>query len=489
MRDKIIDLAPETDAYTRLPLCVDMDGTLLRIDTLHEAAVSALSSDWGGGLLIPRWLSAGKARLKAELAARWNFDPATLPYNTKLLEYLQREHAAGRRIILCTASHRDIAEPIAAYLGLFDEVIATDGQINLRGAAKADALAERLGPGGFVYAGNDATDHAVWDRAAAAMVVNAPASVARDVASRNVVEAVIDEQPSVVRGLIKAIRPHQWVKNALCLVPPIAAGDFLNPASWMGAILIAVAFCCVASGIYLINDITDLAADRAHPRKCRRPFASGAVPVKFGLMLAPALMVAGFTLGLMCGGLPALLLYVVSSMAYTLRLKELPLIDVFVLAELYTLRLFAGGQASGHPVSLWLLGFSSFLFLSLAMIKRVSELQKVAAMKARRPSRRGYMVEDEPILQAMGVASTFASAIVLSLFVGSQDANSAYTHPMMLWLVVPLLLFWQCRLWLSAARGYVDDDPIVYTANDRVAWAVFACLSLVVAIAWAPIRF
>ena len=470
-----------------LPLCVDMDGTLLRIDTLHEAAFAAVFADWRVALKIPGWLADGRPRLKQELARRWTFDAATLPYSHALLAYLSAERDAGRHIVLCTAAHRELAERVAEQSGLFDEVIASDTDRNLRGPAKAAALVEQFGRDGFVYAGNDATDQPVWDAAAGAVVVNAPASVRRTAQARHPDAVVLGDGGSTLRAALRAMRPYQWVKNALCLVPPLAGGGFTDAHAWVGAIAVAAAFCLIASGIYLLNDISDLAADRAHPRKCRRPFASGALPIAVGLALCPLLWLGGAALGWACGALPALAIYLVSSLAYNMRLKEQPLADVFVLALLYTIRLFGGGQASGYPVSLWLLGFSSFLFLSLAMMKRVSELNRLQASgPGRRVLRRGYMAEDAAILQMFGSAATFASAIVLSLYVQSDTATRHYPHAAMLWGSIPLLLFWQCRLWLSTARGYMLDDPIVYAARDWVSWGVFAGLAAVAVTAWLP---
>lgn len=473
-----------------LPLCVDMDGTLLRIDTLHEAAVGAVFADWGTALRLLGWLAEGKARVKQELAQRWIFDPAVLPYSQSLLTYLRAQQAAGRYIVLCTAAHRCIAERVAEHLGLFDEVIATEGNTNLRGAVKAELLCRRFGRRAFVYAGNDASDHKVWECAAGAVIVNASERVLQVArASDHGATVLNDRSESRVRAMVRAMRPHQWVKNALCLVPPIAAGDFTNSHAWAGAFTIALAFCLVASGIYLLNDISDLAADRSHPRKSRRPFASGDLPVVVGLTFSAVLLLAGVIIGWTSGGLAAIIAYLACSLAYTMLLKEKPLVDVFILAALYTLRLYGGGEASGHPVSLWLLGFSSFLFLSLALIKRVSELQRLqAAGGERRPKRRGYMVEDSPMLQMFGCSATFASALVLSLYVQSDIASRAYSHPAMLWGSIPLLLFWQCRLWLSTTRGHMHDDPIVYASRDWVSWAVFICLIGVAGAASLPLN-
>ncbi|WP_270936645.1 UbiA family prenyltransferase [Falsiroseomonas oryzae] len=473
-----------------LPVVVDLDGTLLRIDSLHEAALDAVLADWRVALRLPGWLAEGKARMKAELARRWRFDPATLPYSPAVLAWLRRQRAAGRRLVLCTATHRDVAEPIARHLGLFDEVIATEGDNNLRGPAKAEALVRRFGRGGFVYLGNDATDHPVWDAAAEAVVVNAPAGVLREAQARHNVVAVLEDRRDVARAALRAMRPYQWVKNGLCLIPPVAAGNFWGVEAWAGAFAIALAFCLTASAIYLLNDISDLAADRAHARKSRRPFASGDLPVAVGLALAPALLLGGMLLGWASGALLPLLVYCAVSLAYNLGLKEQPLVDVFVLSGLYTIRLFGGGEASGHPVSLWLLGFSSFVFLSLAFVKRVSELQRLrdaGAGRGGRALRRGYMVEDIGLLQGCGLSASFASAIVLALYVQSETAARAYANAAVLWGAVPLLLFWQCRLWMSTTRGYMHDDPIVYAARDWVSWAVFGCLGLVVAVALLPI--
>lgn len=472
------------DATDELPLCVDLDGTLLRTNSLHEAAFAAVLADWTVLIRLPAWLARGRARLKQELARRWHFSAARLPYSAGLLQLLEEEHARGRRIILTTAADRRIADAIAAELGLVDEVIASDGVNNLRGARKAEALCRRFGEKGFVYAGNDGTDNAVWQSAAAAIVVNAPASVARGAERACPVLAVIEDEGSRLRAALRALRPYQWVKNVFTLVPLLAAGDVRNFEAWGHTLAIMAAFCATASAIYVLNDLSDLAADRAHPRKRLRPFASGALPLGVGLAMAPVLLLLGAWLGAMSGAIMVLALYVVLSLGYTIRLKEQPLIDVFILAALYTIRLFAGGEASGHRVSMWLLGFSSFLFLSLALVKRVSELYRLQGEASDRTARRGYMVQDLPMLQTLGCAASFASAVVLSLYVQSDTALSAYDRPWMLWAVIPLLLFWQCRLWLSTSRGYMNDDPIVYAARDWVSWLVFAGVVVAAAAAW-----
>lgn len=467
-----------------LPLCVDLDGTLLTIDTLPEAAAAVCLRAPQAILALPGWLARGKARLKQELALRWDFDPAQLPYNFAFLAYLQEQKARGRLLVLATAADRRVAQKIADHLGLFDAVIASDGTNNLGGAAKAAALVERFGSKRFVYAGNARTDLTVWRAAAAAIVVNASKAVAQSAAALGPVERVVERPGSHARGIIRALRPYQWVKNLLVFVPLVCTAAYTDFAGWEAALACFAAFCCVASAIYLLNDICDLAADRAHPSKSRRPFASGAVPIGFGLGLAPVLLIAGGAFGWLSGAPRDLALYALLSLAYNVKLKEMPLVDIFALAALYTVRLFGGGEASGYPVSLWLLGFSSFSFLSLALIKRVSELLRVAGQRRQSAARRGYMTHDIAMLEMMGCAACFTAALVLALYVQSDTASHAYLHPKLLWGVVPLMLFWQCRLWLSTTRGYMHDDPIIYAARDWVSWLVLAALVLLAACAY-----
>lgn len=461
------------------PLCVDLDGTLLHTDLLAESLVSVVFRRPALLLRLPGWLAGGKANLKARLADHAIIDPAVLPYDDRVLAMLCRERANGRRLILATAADRRLADAVAAHLGLFDDVVASDGHRNLKGAAKAQALQEAVG-GPFSYAGNDVSDLDVWAAAESAVVVNASPALERKVCARHMVEEVIPPSGNRARALIKALRPHQWAKNILVFVPLVTANAMGDLAGWALALGAFLAFCATASGVYVLNDLSDLQADRAHPRKRRRPFASGALPVLTGLAAFPLLMMGGLALGWWLDILPIVAGYALLSTLYTFRIKELPLVDVFTLAALYTIRLFAGGEATDHHVSLWLLGFSGFLFLGLALIKRVTELAPLAGGGSL--ARRGYLAGDLPVLRVMGVASTFVSCIVLALYVQSAEVASRYASPMVLWGLVPLLLFWQCRLWLSTERGHMHDDPIVYSARDWVSWIVAGgCLLLLLA--------
>jgi 4-hydroxybenzoate polyprenyltransferase len=404
------------------------------------------------------------------VTARAPLDATLLPYEHSLIDYLEAQRARGRRLVLATAADRDVADRVNAHLKLFDEVIASDGVRNLKGRTKGEVLAERFGAGNFTYVGNSRPDLHIWRRAGSAVVVNATDRLANQVARITKVEHRIDGRPARWLSLLKALRPHQWLKNVLVLLPILMANALRDGGAWLDASVMFLAFCATASAIYMVNDLTDLEADRCHPRKRRRPFASGDLPVVAGVVVAPLLLVVGVALGLAIGTVTVVVAYAVSSLAYSLKLKELPLVDIFTLAFLYTVRLYGGGEASGYHLSPWLLAFSIFLFLGLSTIKRVGELMDIKRTERQATGRRGYQIDDIGILQTMGVGASFVSVTVLALFIQSNSVAARYAHPEYLWMAVPLLLFWQCRLWLATSRGYMHDDPIVYAARDRVSW-------------------
>jgi 4-hydroxybenzoate polyprenyltransferase/phosphoserine phosphatase len=466
------------DDLNPVPLCVDLDGTLVQTDTLVES-VFALATDWRITPAFFHLFRAGRASFKQRIAALTTFDPALLPYNEEFLAYLRQQRELGRRLILATAADSAVANRVAEYVGLFDEVVSSNGLQNFKGAVKAEALVARFGRKGFDYAGNDASDLAVWRAARRAIVVNGRRNVIAAARSASHVEREFTTPTSQARALMQSMRPHQWVKNFLVFVPIVTAHATTDLEAWISGALLFTAFCVTASGIYIFNDLVDLSADRRHPRKRLRPFASGTVPLHIGAMLGSVLLLAGVTLGLLVGGLAVIVAYTAMSIGYSVWLKERPLVDVFMLAGLYTIRLFGGGEVTGHRLSLWLLGFSSFLFLSLALVKRVEELTAAAREGRRLPGRRGYLPTDAAILQILGCASAFASSLVLALFVQAEANAQRYASPGLLWSIVPLMLFWQCRLWLSTSRGYMHDDPIVYAARDWVSWLVGATLVMI----------
>ncbi len=468
-----------------LPLCVDLDGTLLRTDALHEQLLVA-ATRWRLLRRLPGWLRQGTAQLKRELAAAVSLDVAVLPYDVALLDYLRQQRTRGRRLVMATAADRSIAEAVNRHLGLFDAVIASDAHENLRGRAKAARLCATFGERRFCYVGSDRSDLAVWRKAAGAVFANSRHGIVRAVRAGTPVEARIGGARSRAAAFARAVRLHQWSKNLLVFVPLLAAGALSDGGGWLAALFMFAAFCCAASGIYLFNDLTDLAADRRHPRKRYRPFASGDLPVAYGVVGAPMLIALGAALALRCGGAAAAVVggYVLLSVVYSLKLKEKPLVDVFGLAALYSIRLFGGGIASDHPVSLWLMMFTSFLFFSLACTKRDAEM---IATREKGLRRRGYRADDRRMLEMMGIGASFVSSMLLSLYIDNNATSGQWSHPQWLWAMVPLLLFWQCRLWLATNRGYMLDDPIVYASRDWVSQGVAVLLASVYLLAIAAV--
>jgi 4-hydroxybenzoate polyprenyltransferase len=433
---------------------------------------------------LPLWLLRGKAYLRGQLYEHASLDPALLPYNTRLLEYLAGERARGRRLVLVAEADRRLAEAVAAHLGCFETVIAPANGKPLRGAGKLEAINAYLGGAPFAYAGNQHRDLPVWRAAAGGVLVNASPRLAAAAGRVTTVEATFEDREPRLAGLIKALRPHQWVKNLLVFVPLVASGELLDFRGWAAALLAFAAFCATASAIYIVNDLTDLAADRLHPRKRRRPFASGAASARVGLLLAAGLLAIGFALSNLAGALTLVLVYALTSIAYSFYLKQRPLIDVFCLSLLYIIRLATGGEVSGHRVSPWLLGFLFFMFLGLALMKRVAELSENEP-SGQRIARRGYWASDTLMLSLMGVSSAFTSCLVLALYLQSA-AHDIYASPALLLPMVPLLLFWQCRLWLSTHRGYMLDDPIVYSVRDWVSWLVAGAIAILIVLAHQP---
>ncbi len=476
---------PHGGHLATVPLCVDLDGTLVKTDTLWESAVVHLKARPWRALLLPFWLLKGRAYFKQKLAEGVTLDCASLPYTMELVDHLNDARRAGREVVLVSACDRAVGEQIAAHLGVFTDVMTSDGQTNLKGRAKARALVARYGVGGFDYAGNEAADLPVWAVARGRLAVNAPAELRRQMAKETKPLETFSSAPSRVKAIVKAMRPHQWSKNVLVFVPIITAHAYFQANAVLGALAMFAAWCLVASGIYVTNDLMDLEADRRHPNKRNRALASGALPILWGMVLGPALLVAGA--GVAAAISPAcaaaILAYIAVSTAYSVHLKKRPLVDVFILAFLFTIRVVGGGVASGYPVTMWLLAFTIFLFLGLAFLKRCSELVRIQALGRKHMGSRGYGVVDLVTLQMFGVASAFVAIVVFALYLNSTVAEAQYAWPMALFGVAPCLLLWLCRLWLATGRGEMHDDPIVYSIKDRVSWVVGACVLAVYVVA------
>lgn len=456
------------------PVCVDLDGTLVNTDLLAEGFLSLVGS-WQILPCLSRLARSGRAAFKEAIATRAVLAPELLPYNLDVIEKLEVLRDSGRYIVLVTAADKNVARKIADHLGIFDDVIASDGIVNLKGKAKARVLQERFGTHGFDYIGNDRCDLPIWEIADRIGLVNASKGLADKVRKGRQVDFELTPRRGIFASALRAMRPHQWSKNLLVFVPLMASMSFHNYQGAMAALFVFASLCATASAIYLINDLLDLPSDRRHPRKRNRPLASGALPLTTGAALSGVLMIAGYGLASLAGGVALVMLYFFIALSYSLFLKKYPLVDVFVLAALYTLRVVIGGEVSGNPATVWLLAFSGFTFIGLAMVKRAAELaQADAKVSETAVARRGYRKEDRPVLFAAGIAAAFASSVVLALYVSSDTAFQHYRSPEILLGLVPLVLFWELRLWLSTERGKMHDDPIVFATRDWVSWIVGA---------------
>ncbi|WP_426744872.1 UbiA family prenyltransferase [Myxococcus faecalis] len=476
-------MVPETPLSADSPdvaLAVDLDGTLVRTDTLHENLLVLFKRAPWLVLLLPLWVLKGKAYFKAEVARRAALDASLLPYNEELLGFLQEEKAKGRRLVLATAADQRIAQAVASHLGLFAEVHASDGQENLSGARKLAKLKASLGT--FDYAGNDAVDVPLWRESRQVVVVHAPSGVLKQAHGLGrAVHKVFEKPKTSPRVWVKALRVHQWAKNALVFVPLLAAHKAASPDLLLKAVLGFVAFSLCASSVYVLNDLLDLDADRRHPTKKNRPFAACTLPVSVGVVMAPLLLLAGAAVCLLLPPAFAALLatYYALTLAYSLRLKQVVMLDVLVLAGLYTVRIFGGSLAVGVPTSSWLLMFSMFLFLSLALVKRLSEVRRLRLSNETSAHGRGYLAQDYEQLASLGAAAGQVSVLVLALYITSKEVTVYYDHPERLWLLCPVMLYWVGRIWVLAHRGQVNEDPLVFALRDRVSYAVGLVAALV----------
>jgi len=470
----------DTAVSQTLPLCVDLDGTLIRSDLLVECVVRLAHRRFWLLLLVPFWLLRGRAYLKRRLAEAAPPEIATLPWEPTFLAWLRDQHLAGREIWLATAADETLARQVAAHLGLFRGVVASDGAtVNLKGQAKFEALRRIIG-GPFEYAGNDYPDLAVWRHCPTAIVVNAPASLVDQV--RRLVPSV-STFACGRRGIgvwLRAMRIHQWAKNVLILVPLVTAHRFLDPWLLLGTLIAFVLFGLCSSAQYILNDLIDLDADRHHPTKAKRPFASGEASLAGGLalfvlLLGSSLLVASaisIRLALALAG------YFVLSLSYSLWLKRLLIADVFVLASLYSWRIIVGHVVTGVIFSEWLLSFAFFLFLSLGFGKRMTELLNVHQSGGRIRGR-AYRVDDIQQVNLFGVCSAFLAAVVFLLYLQSDKVKSLYREPALLWLLCPVLLYWLTRIWVLSGRGEVHEDPVLFVLKDRVTYVTGAIAAVI----------
>lgn len=453
---------------TSLPLVVDLDGTLVKTDLLIESFFSLMKQNLFYIFLFPFWLLKGKAFLKRQITERITLDASALPYHRELLDHLRIQRGQGRRLVLATATDERIARQVADYLQLFDQIYASNGTINLSGRYKRDCLVTEFGQKGFDYAGNDRRDLPVWASAHKAIIVNSSAGLSRIAARVTEVERVFDGQRRWLKAYSQALRLHQWLKNLLVFVPLVMAHRFFELDLLARAFLAFLAFGLCASSIYLTNDLVDLPADRHHPRKRERPLAAGELPLLWGLASIPLLLGLSLLVSLLLPlpFLGMLVIYFVLNLAYSFYLKQVVLLDVIVLAGLYTMRVTAGSASVAIWPSSWLLAFSTFLFFSLALVKRYAELVIMSA-ETGVVKVRGYQLIDKELLVSLGSGSGYVAVLVLAIYISSGAAEILYTRHEFIWFLCPLLLYWISYVWLIAHRGGMHDDPLVFTIRDR----------------------
>jgi 4-hydroxybenzoate polyprenyltransferase len=449
-------------------LVVGLDGTLAKTDLLLESLVALLRERPSCIFSLPLWLLKGRAYFKQQVARRISLDFDVLPYRQELLDYLETQRAQGRTIVLATACDMQIARQVAEHLKLFDLVLASDGTTNLSGGSKRDRLVTEFGERGFDYAGNDGDDQVVWAAARRAIVVRPKLPGRSGSGGIAPVDRFFEEPRRSVMDHVKALRPQHWLKNLLVFVPFLAAHRMNDAALFVKVLLGFFAFGCIASSGYLVNDLFDLPADRHHPHKRSRAFAAGDLPLSYALTMIPILVGVGCLVGAMVSGLfiGVTLIYLALNLMYSFYAKRVVILDVILLAGLYTMRLMAGSVAVSLWPSHWLLAFSIFLFLSLALVKRYGELALMRRIEGDRAKARGYESSDGELLTAMGTASGYLAVLVLALYITSDTARVLYGRYELMWFLCPLLLYWISHIWLIAHRGQMPDDPVVFAVRD-----------------------
>jgi 4-hydroxybenzoate polyprenyltransferase len=476
----------EASAPDRVPLVVDLDGTLLRTDTLIESIFVLARAQPSSVFKLPLWLMKGRAHLKQQLAAAATPDVHWLPYRSDLLEFLRAQKRLGRSLILATAADDKVAREINAEVGLFDRIFASDGTVNLNGERKRDRLVAAFGLKGFDYIGNDTRDDSVWRAARRVSLTSGSSRLAKKVAETTPIEEIFDDKGPRWRDYLNALRPPHWIKNVLVFAPLAAVHRFFEAPLLGRALLALVAFNLCASGLYLLNDLLDLPADRRHPHKKERMLASGRIRLVHALAMMPILLIGAFAIaGYLSMAFAGVLgLYAALMIGYSLRFKDIPLVDVLVLAGGYALRVAAGAVAVEIRISAWLLTLCVFLFFSLALIKRYAELVLLeSAASDARAHARGYVSQDKGLLLAQGIGSGYLAVMVLALYTNTEISQRLYARHDYFWGICLLLLYWISYLWMMATRARIVGDPVMFALSDRVSLWTLAGMGLFAALA------
>ncbi len=479
---------PEQVPADLRPLCVDLDGTLVKSDTLVDSLLVLVRTRPALIFALPLQLFRGRAALKAFVTSHVSLDVDHLPYNRTLLQFLHEERARGRALYLVTGADVRLAQRVAAHLGIFTGVLGSDGEVNLIGTRKLDRLRMQFSGGEYGYIGNDTSDLPLLEHAAQIMVANPSLRLRLRMRFRGIRPTrTFVERPGALKSALRAMRPHQWAKNLLIFLPLLLEHS-RDATRLLAALLAFFCFSFTSSSAYIVNDLLDIEADRRHLRKRLRPFAAGDLSAVSGAGMVAVLLLLAFSgarlLPLAFTGW--LLVYLGTTLAYSWYLKRMALVDVLVLSGLYTVRLFAGSAATGSHISHWLASFAIFLFFSLAIVKRFAELENLRSSGSPPHNGRGYMVADAAQLQSFGTASAFAAVMVFAIYISSSDVVVLYRRAQMLWLIMPLMILWLCRIWLLASRGELNEDPLVFAFTDRMSLAIGIAVAAITVLAANP---
>ncbi len=465
------------------PLVIDLDGTLINSDLLEESAFAFLLRSPLSIFKLLKWLKSGKATLKEKLAKKVKIDIASLPYNQDVLKLIDEARQQGQKIILATASHKFYADQIAQHLQIFDEVLATQGKFNLRSKNKCDILVKKFGEKNFDYVGNSCDDLAVWAKANHAYAVNPSHRLLKKIKALGNLEKVFLHKKSTLKIYAKTLRLHQWVKNFLIFVPLLSSHKIGEIDLIFNGILAFLFFGLCASHVYLFNDCVDLQNDRTHKTKCLRPIPAGLISLPCALILSFILLatsfVGAFSFLPLWFGL-SLVAYYFLTLAYSLFLKRIAILDIVTLAALYTMRIIAGTFAFGVLLTFWMLAFSMFIFLSLSLVKRYAELfEQRNQGKNEIVKGRGYYTSDLEMLSSLGASAGYLSIMVLALYIQDKTTVALYSHPKIIWFACPILLYWISRIWILTHRGQMHEDPVVFAIKDRFSWVAGILFGLI----------
>lgn len=463
-----------------IPVVVDLDATLNKQTLVIESLTILLKKRPECLFALPVWLLMGQERLQEEIDRRIPIDSYPVPYQAELLEYLRSQLAKGRTVVLTTGTHEQLARRVAKDLRISAWMMMADGSYaNPAPELKRERLVKAFGEKGFDYVANGSGDLAVWCAARKAVLINPSVRLLRMVSRVTEVQDVFEDQRAPLRNYVNALRPAHWLKNCLVFVALFDRHIFNDPVLLGKALLAFVALCLCTSSGYLVNDVFDLWADRQHPQKRQRPFASGLLPLSYAITMAPGLLLVSCALSALVSPLllGTVLIYITLSLTYSLYLKTVVLLDVIVLAGLYTLRILSGAAVVGGWPSEWLLASSMFLFLSLALVKRYDELVVMRSIDGHHTKARSYSGSDTELLASMGAASGFTAVLTFALYIWQSSAQLYGRHALM-WFLCPLLLYWLAHIWLIAHRGRLREDPVAFALHDRTSRNLLLLMSI-----------